>query len=268
MMLIALIVHINDPYYLSKLHPTQELLGAILMFPIQITVIYLLHRLNKLTAEVEAKELLQQYADSLKQSYDDLAGFKHDYYNHVNILFFYCQSGDFEGLRAYVKRMSDVIQVDRTLDAINLFLKDKLPCLYGIVAHKSMMAAKSGIAFEVDIKATSFELRTMSEFQLNRIVSNLLSNAVEHAGLSAEKKVKMQITNYLQDKIKIEITNSTDGPVDLTAITKKGVSGKKGHTGFGLYEVSAIVRRQFKEGFYTTVEFGSTEHTFTATLLV
>jgi len=268
MLLISLVAHLNDSYYHADFDPTTRLLNATWMFVIQVTVIYLLYRLNKLTIEVESKELIQQYADTLQKSYDDLAGFRHDFYNIINNLFFYCEAEDYINLKAYLTRMANIIQVDQSIDAINLFLKDKIPCMYGIVAYKSMLAAKSRVKFEIEIKATFFELKTMSEFQLNRIISNLLSNAVEHAGLSTEKKIKMQISNYLQDKIRIVIANSVDGLVDLTKITQKGVSSKEGHTGFGLYEVQSIVQRQFEGGFYTTVEFRCTENTFVVNLLI
>ena len=78
----------------------------------------------------------------------------------------------------------------------------------------------------------------------------------------------MEISNHIKEKIRFVIKNSVNQKVDTSKIFKKGLSFKKNHTGFGLYEVKTIVDNRRDEGLYVEFNIDCTDTTFTAELLV
>jgi two-component system sensor histidine kinase AgrC len=125
------------------------------------------------------------------------------------------------------------------------------------------------INFSIRVTAQKFELITVSEVQLSRMVGNLLNNAFDAAKHSESRYVNLDISNVKGYRIKIVVTNSVNAPVDISKIQNKGYSTKEGHTGLGLYQVQSIVDRQQKEGFNVQLEFyNSGENTFIAELLI
>lgn len=269
MMLSPLLSLWNEYLYaFEAMSQIIQILNSFWVMAMQLAVIYISFMLNKFATEVEYSELQQKYTDTLKESLDNLQGFQHDFYNIVNTVRGYCRLKDYDGLERYINGLENIIDVDNNKIEINVSIKDNMPYIYGIVLSHTALAVTKGVRFDIDVPATEFELKTLSEMQLNRIVGNLLSNAIEHAALSTGKRVTMRISNYLKEKLRIVITNSVDEKVDVTKISRKGVSGKKGHSGFGLYEVKSIVNRQKNEGMYIEVSFYCTDSTFTADLLI
>jgi len=244
------------------------ILNAFGIFVIQATTIYVVSVLNKFTSEVENAELQKQYSKTLEKSLVEWEGFQHGFRNQVNTLNGFREAEDSKGLYAYIDRLENGLNNEKSVIEINRHIKDNMPCIYGITLAKTAFAVQNGIRFSVMVTAKKFELKTLNEVQLSRMVGNLLDNAMEHALLSTEKCVDMEISNHIREKIRIVISNSVDEQVDTSKIFQRGYSGKKGHTGFGLYEVQAIVDNRKEEGWYVDFSVSCTDNTFIADLLV
>lgn len=236
---------------------------------IQLVVAYMAFALNRLTTEVEKHEQHKLYIKTLEESLDRSSLHDHDFGNMINTLMGFCQMKRLDKIETYLKEIAREIHKDTDIGTINFYLKDNIPCLYGIVLAKYSKATTNHIDFEIKVTAQIFELKAASELQVSRMVGILLDNALEAAKQSEAKEIILKISNVMDNRLKIEVINSVDAPVDITKLREKGYTTKEGHSGLGLYEIQSIVKQQREEGFNVTFEFyNSKESTFTVELLV
>ena len=269
MLLVSFAIFVYTPLRGDEIFYITNMLNSLLRMVIQFTVAYMVFTLNKFATEVEKHEFHSLYTDTLQESLDNLSMFKHDLGNIINTLYGYCRLERLDKIESYLDELTVDIKYDINVGEINAFLKDDMPYLYGIVLAKSFQAATTGIDFDINITADKFKLFTVSEVQLSRMVGNLLNNAFDAVKNCECKQVYLNISNVNEYRIKIEITNSVDAPVDISKILNKGYSTKEGHTGLGLYQIQSIVERQIKEGFNVKAEFyNSPGNTFTAELII
>ena len=269
MVLVNFAIYTYTPLASEDILNISNLFNSLWRAVIQFVIAYMALTLNKLSTEIEKHEFHNLYTDTLQKSLDNLSMFKHDSHNMINTLFGYCRLGRLDKIESYLKELTIDIKHDIRVGEINDFLKDNMPYLYGIVLAKSFQAATTGIHFDIRITADKFKLFTVSEVQLSRMVGNLLNNAFDAAKLCECKAVYLNISNVDDYRIKIEIINSTDAPVDTAKILNKGYSTKEGHSGLGLYQIQSIVERQRKEGFNVKFEFSNSPgNTFTAMIII
>jgi len=179
-----------------------------------------------------------------------------------------CELKEFDKLESQLREYSDDFKYISNVGKINDKLKDNMPYLYGIVLAKAALSATGNIRFNIDILAGDFELYTVSEAQLSRMVGNLLNNAFEAASHVDDKTVTLRITNPAETRIKFEIHNSVNTAIDTASLTEKGYSTKEGHTGYGLHEIKSIVKKMRSEGKNVKFDFHCTDDTFVAELTV
>jgi len=248
---------------------TEEMVLNVLgTLVIQTTIVYVIFVLNKFTSEIENAELQKKYTETLEKSLNDWEGYKHGFRNLINTLYGFRKADDLNGLYTHIDTIVNDLSIENSILEINHSIKNNMPYIYGIVLSKASFAVQNEIDFRVRVNAKIFQLKTLNEVQLSRIVGNLLDNAMEHAKFSAEKRVDMEISNHIREKIRIVIKNSVNEKVDTSKIFKKGFSGKIGHTGFGLYEIQTIIKNRREEGWYVEFNVSCTDNTFTADLLV
>jgi len=274
MIILALIFWSNQLYYMYLTHlcdgatyRSTILFNALWKLLMQSAIIYIVIMLDKLATQIEHYEFHKSYTDTLEESLDNLRMFKHGYRNMVNTLLGLCELKQIDKIEGYLRRRTNDIRHDINIGRINNRLKDNMPYLYGIVLAKAIFSASSKVRFTVEVTAKAFELKSVSEEELSRMVGNLLNNAFDAALQSDKKSVKLKIRNN-EGRIKIEVINSIDALVDTAKLTKKGVSTKEGHSGYGLYEVQMIVDRANKAGVKTEFNLHSSDITFIAELIV
>ena len=268
---IQLILPISTDEFRGAAQTLSPLTGTIAAFMVVVlmsVIINISFFLSKLAVQVEKLEFENLYINTLEASLENLQTFKHTSRNMVNSLLGCCALKDYSTVEEYLRELAYDMRHDINIDTINVVIKEKMSYLYGIVLAKSALAATSNIRFEVDINATSFELKTLSKVQISRIVGNLLDNAFEAAAKSTGKEVTLRITNVMDNRIKVMVRNSIDEPIDTSRITEKGYSTKEGHTGFGLSEIETILKRQHSKGFSLKLEYRCTKDKFIAELLV
>ena len=266
---VSCAIFVYMPIISEEVFDTANILDSLLRIIIKLSIAYLVIILNKFATEIEKHEFHSLYTDTLKESLDHLSMFKHDSRNIINTLFGFCRLEQWHRIEPFLQELTNDIRRDINIGTVNSQLKDNMPYLYGIVLAKSAMAAADGIDFEIRINAKKFELFTVSEVQLSRMVGNLLNNAFDAAKQCDYKRVDLNISNFNGYRIKIEVINSVNSPVDISNILKKGYTTKEGHTGLGLYQVHTIIDRQIREGFNVKISFhNSPGNTFTAELLI
>ena len=273
MIIVALAAYMHHSYHFHN----EELIKSIWvpnilsMLFMQFAVIYVTFILKNLTIEIERHEFHRVYTDTLEQLLDNLRGFKHNQYNIIHALLTWSEQKEYDKLRKYLEGLADNIKHDINLTIMNAELKDTMPLIYMPALLTNTFCDTGNIRFEVVVTAKTFDVKTVSDVLLGRMVGNLLSNAYEAAKAAEnteKKKVTLTISNFGRARVRIVVTNSVDAKVDTSQILSRGYSTKEGHTGFGLYEVKAIADRQVRAGFDVVLNIDCTEDTFTAELLV
>jgi len=266
-MVITLVTFTNHAYFLHEVDRLTQILNSVWMLVMHSTVIFIVFVLNKFASEIEKHELHRLHTDTLDKSLDIQRGQMHGHCNIISTLLGLSELKNYDRIDSFLKETASELIFDNTLIAISDKLKDSIPYLYGVLA-KSSMQALGKLRFEIDVAATYLKLETVSEAQLSRMVGNLLDNALEAAKQSADKIVKIRISNEMRRKIRIVITNSVDKQVDTSKLCQKGISSKEGHSGFGLYEVRTVVDECERDDLYVEFQISCTDKTFTADLLI
>lgn len=269
MLLISMAIYAQTPLEGEAILADTNLSNSLWRTVIQFVVAYMIFALSKFATEVERHETHRLYTDTLEESLDNLSSFKHDSRNMIQTLQGYCELENYDKVKSYLNEISGDIQRDINIATVNARLKDNMPYLYGIVLAKAALAATSRIHFNIRVTAKTFELKTVSEVQLSRMIGNLLNNAFDAAKQAEYKEVNFTVSNVLDNRIKIEIINTVRFPVDTARLLEKGYSTKEGHSGLGLYQIQSIVEHQRREGFNVKFElYNSPRNTFTAELLI
>jgi len=196
--------------------------------------------------------LVQEYR-SLKKSYEnlqisyrnlealnsELRGVRHDYQNHVQVVYGLMELEEYEELRNYLE------PVYKHMLKTGKALKTSKPAINALIKAKMDEAEGKGIDFYTEVKSDLGRLK-VADWELCKILSNLLDNAMTALeGLEQERKITLDIS---EDKGLYRFSVSNNGPqipIHMQSeIFKEGISSKKGTGhGMGLYIVSNVLRK-------------------------
>lgn len=181
---------------------------------------------------------IQESFKQLEQLNFELRAARHDYLNHMQVVYGMLELEDYEELRTYVEPVyKDIMKTGKAL-------KTSKPALNALLKAKMQEAEGKQIDVYVEVKSDLGRLR-IEDWQLCKVLSNLIDNAMtalEHS--EGEKKIEIDI-NENKDVYQFVVANN--GPVipkeQLPLIFKRGFSTKKedGH-GIGLAIVTDIVK--------------------------
>lgn len=186
--------------------------------------------------EIENKNIyitgLMHTADNYLQFKTEFQSILKGYDNHI-------QKEDFAALAQYHQNLIEPTKL--RVQEVNVAQKmPQNPPFVSVVLSKMEYANQMNVNFFIgDI--CSLEKMHMEEFDLSRMLSNLLNNAIEAAALSDKRTVKLSVTEKNPRCKVIKLYNSTASDVDLDTITDYGVSTKGNHMGVGLTQVKNIV---------------------------
>ena len=114
----------------------------------------------------------------------------------------------------------------------------------GIISEKQKEAQDKGIDFSCNFRFP--EMGNISTYDISVILGNILSNAMEAAEISKDKRV--QISSMLKNQIYfIDVKNSFDGILDIDNETGLPMSTKakdEGH-GYGMRNVKKVAEKYF-----------------------
>lgn len=182
------------------------------------------------------------YNANLKQTNDDIRGYKHDISNIIQSIVGYVNCKDTVGLSDYCNKL---LIADRNINTMAYFPPGKIndPAVYGVICSKLCEAKEKNLELDVDID-DDFRMINFSKYDLARSLGILLDNAVYAASNTKNGKLVLSIyydENRKQDKI--IIANSVSNfNFDIDRIFDKDYSTKTVPSGFGLYEVKKILK--------------------------
>jgi sensor histidine kinase regulating citrate/malate metabolism len=214
------------------------LIGFVILVVILIACIAVLVRnYMKLIARNDA---LMESVDNLCRLNDKLRMDRHDYLNHLQIVYGLMELEEYDEMNSYLRK------VYKELLKTGKAVKTSKPAINALLAAKMAEAEAQQIEFQVDVKSDLKKL-CLEDWELCKVLSNLIDNAVKALEdfEGEEKKLRVNITETPERYIFGVEDNGPKIPENIREnIFKKGFSTRKeeGH-GMGLAIVSEILNK-------------------------
>lgn len=192
-----------------------------------------------------AHQRLKQHYDDLLTSHRNLEKLnsalrsqRHDYLNHLQVVYGLMQLGEYEELQRYLKPVYKDMQ--RTGKA----LKTAKPAINALLKAKMDEAESKGIDFYIEVKSDLKGLQ-VEDWELCKVISNILDNAMN--ALEAKEGEKRITLEMIEDREQYLFSVSNNGPQIpenmQESIFKEGITLKKGEGhGMGLFIVMNVIR--------------------------
>ena len=230
-------------YYINEVPIIFTLFNFILLFAYFFYSFYSLIKTTKLDVATRDLETAESYNNSLTVLYDNVKGFKHDFDNMVNTIGGYIKVDDMEGLKEYYSSLEKECEQVKNVQMLNPKVINN-PGIYNLLVSKYQKATDSDIKINFEF-FFDFDNLQMPIYPFSRILGILLDNAIEAAKDCEEKEINILFRESRKQHVQIISIENTymDKNIDTKKIFEKGVSGKKEHTGIGLWEVNEIVKK-------------------------
>ena len=211
------------------------LLCVVLVVVLVICIFVLIESYRKL---LKRNESLQDSIVNLGKLNDKLRMDRHDYLNHLQVVYGLMELEEYEEMNSYLKKVyKEMLKTGKAI-------KTSKPAINALLAAKTAESDTKGIELIIEVKSDLKSI-DIEDWELCKILSNLIDNAEKALGEvdKEEKKIRINITESKDEYIFDVENNGPEIPEELREkIFKKGFSTKKeeGH-GMGLAIISEIV---------------------------
>ncbi len=239
-------------YYVDRLPLLFTFLSFISLLLYFGLSIYSLNSMINLVQTSKKLQSVEEYNNTLRILHDNVRGFKHDFDNIVTTIGGYVQTNDMEGLKSYYSQLEDDCERVNNLYILNPDVVNNNG-IYNLLTTKYYEAdsknIKVNISFLLDLSKLNMKI-----YEFARILGILIDNAIDASSECDDKIINLTFRDEPQNHRQIVIVENTyqDKDVDTEKIFEKGFSGKKNHTGLGLWEVRKIVKKNSNINLFTT----------------
>lgn len=192
---------------------------------------------------------LEEYANYLEQSEDNLRAFRHDYRNLLNSLKVSAAEGNVQELLDKLERYSA-----ENLDSQALLkYKDtnhiQVKTLKSLIITKLNAIYQAGIPYDFECRQTIASIPgNVDELDLVRVIGIAFDNALEESQSLSERnghpEIQAMLYQETTDSLEFEIRNKVvQGKRQHTNLATKGFTTKTGHQGLGLANLQDIEQK-------------------------
>ncbi|NLK98841.1 MAG: GHKL domain-containing protein [Epulopiscium sp.] len=214
-----------------------------------ISFSFVMYKLNQYVVTMAVKEIQLEdqriYIEYIKELMNHLKAQRHEFINHINVLYGLVQINDVSRLET-AKRYIETLNI--TIQGTSDIMATDEPVVSGLLVTKTAIAEQKNI--EMDINITDRITDTpLSLTEVSTILNNLINNAIEFSETLPEKNRYICIEVYGdENNVYIDICNENNGQAitNTEIIFEKGFSTKPNHKdyrGFGLYNVKGIIEK-------------------------
>ena len=242
---ITALVLIRSTLLVSKINLVQSiylLISEICLILINFVCFYMTYSLCKSHHETEELRINQQrydlsiqYAESVKNQYNEMKILRHDMKQEYVVIFGLLEAGKTESAADYIRsRMNSLskaeIYMDVGNDRINSILNSKLS--YAKSNEIEVICSSSGNIGGID------------DADLCILLGNLMDNAIE-GSLTSNDEAKFIEAKIVGDelKIRIQITNSASAKSEKSILNGETSKTDKSAHGFGIKSIQYIVHK-------------------------
>lgn len=198
-------------------------------------ILVMLKILSKIKSNYDA---LEESYHNLEQLNSTLRAQRHDYLNHLQVVYGMMELGEYDELHQYLEPVyKDMMKTGKAL-------RTSKPAINALLKAKMGEAEAKAIDVYVEVKSDLKQLKA-ADWEVCKVLSNLIDNAITVLeDWEGERKIEIDITESKEEYI-FSIGNS--GPMipkELQEhIFKQGFTTKKGEGhGMGLYIVSNVLK--------------------------
>lgn len=239
-------------YYIEIIPIIVSIFNFILLISFLLLSIYSFTRMIKLANTRKDLKSAEDYNKSLEILYNKVNGFKHDFDNIVSTLDGFIENNDMPGLKTYFTEVKKDCRITNNLSILNPKIINN-PGIYSLLNNKYFKAINANVNFELEF-FLDLDTLNVNIYEFSRMLGILIDNAIEEAQKCTEKIVKVIFRRENKNHRAIIIVENTysNKNVDTEKIFEKGVSGKKNHSGIGLWEVRHYVEKSKNLDLFTT----------------
>ena len=242
---------IINAYYMDIVPIIITLLSFVLLISFLILSIYSFSRMIKLATTTRDLESAEEYNKSLEILYDKVKGFQHDFNNIVSTIDGYIDTNDITNLKDYFEEVKKDCKITNNLSILNPRIINN-PGIYSLLNNKYFKATNLGVNVDFEF---FLDLNTLkiNIYEFSRMLGILIDNAIEEAEKCEEKLVRIIFRREDKNKRALIIIKNTysNKDVNIETIFEKGISGKKEHSGIGLWEVKNYIKKNKKLDLFT-----------------
>ncbi len=183
-------------------------------------------------------EELQESHKNLEKLNSELRSQRHDYLNHLQVVYGLMQLKEFDELQKYLQ------PVYKDMKKTGKALKTSKPAINALLKAKMDEAENKDIDFYIEVKSDLKELH-IKDWELCKVISNIVDNAM--TALEEKEGEKKIVIEIIEDRENYCFMISNNGPKIpeemLGSIFKQGFTSKKeeGH-GMGLHIVMSVIK--------------------------
>lgn len=254
-MVLGLFIALETLLIISELELVTSTIMGVLLITFSLITILIIYQIiifikaysaRQETANIRKQNSqLNNYMENIEQQYTEFKKFKHDYNNLLLSLKTLIDGNDSDQLKSYYEELKQQSIVQQTNDAQMMVATDKIDNepVRGLLIQKFFAAQKLDIKFSIETPETAIKL-TNHVVPIVRILGILLDNAIEyvHSHPQYAQAVTCAFINH-EHSIELIIENPTSELIDLDQIFELGYSTKGSDHGFGLSNVSELVRQ-------------------------
>ena len=145
---------------------------------------------------------------------------------------------------------------------MNAVLPIQDPAISAMIHNFQTLAAREGIQLRIDVETDLVQIAT-NVYETNKILSNLLQNAIDETAAHRDKSYGIDLTvlkrgEYCVIRVSNQLEDRRMTAEELGRIYQQGYTTKQGHEGVGLSSIRLLAAR-YHGTVYTQLE-GSVIH--------
>jgi len=235
----------------SKLLYIYMLASTLIYFSISIYTTFKSSELELTKRDLENNKI---HTKQQKLLMDNLKAFKHDNDNTLQVIGSLIETENLSKLKEYFSSLNQDCSAINTLIGLDPDVINH-PAVFGLIIAKYDLAMEKDVELNVTV-AMNLNKINFDMYKFTKILGILLDNAIEAASFCDEKVVNVIMREDHINKKQFLIIENTyaNKEIDIGKIFEKDYTTKKGNTGLGLWEVSAMASKYIKKIYLDTIK--------------
>lgn len=174
------------------------------------------------------RDMLTDAYAQLEELNATLRAQRHDFMNHIQVIYSLTEMGEHESAMEYLDRVYDDIR------RVGKSLKTSVPAVNALIAAKTAACAAEGIELVTDI-SSPWQGFPAAGWEMCRVLGNLIDNAIDAASAQPGGRIKVSLWEDIRAyRFSVENTGAPIPPSLREMIYQTGFSTKGGNRGMGL----------------------------------
>lgn len=232
---IVVAIFLSIQYFLGYTTSTFYLMLSL----IPIVVIgnaLLMYNAWKILSSGERNEQILQALDTENQTIEKMRAQRHDFMNHLQVVYSLLQLKEFEESEDYLKK------IYQDLKEVGNLMRTSNQAVNALLSAKNQQAEQNHVLIIYEIE-TQLNIMPMDDWMFCRILGNMLDNAIYAAKDDDTPLVKLSMSEDINGlNIVISNNGAKIAPEHISEVFKPGFTTKGDNgTGMGLYIVSGLL---------------------------